>query len=333
MSQVSIAPLRLVTLQERGVRVAGRVSRPVVESETQLRALLGALSGVDAVGAEARAAKLATRSLKKSTKLVALDLAISMVDLTTLEGSDTPGRVGSLCSKARRPDPSDSDVPSVAAVCVYPDLVAHARRTLQGSSVKVASVATAFPSGRASLAVKLLDVRDAIEAGADEIDMVIDRGAYLSGRLGQVFDEIAAVKEACGVAHLKVILETAELATYDNVRRASWIAMLGGADFIKTSTGKAGQSATLPNALVMLEAVRDFAECYGAVVGVKVAGGIRTSKDALRYLVVVNETVGARWLTPDLFRFGASSLLNDLLMQRRKQRVGAYVRPDQFSGD
>jgi deoxyribose-phosphate aldolase len=330
---VSIAPLRLVTADERGVRVPASASRPVVESETQLRALLGGLSGVDAVGAEARAAKLATRSLKKSTKLAALDLAISMVDLTTLEGADTPGRVTSLCTKARRPDPSDDSVPSAAAVCVYPDLVEHAKQVLEGSSVKVASVATAFPSGRASLNVKLLDVRDALTAGADEIDMVIDRGAFLSGRIGQVFDEIVAVKANCGAAHLKVILETAELATYDNVRRASWIAMLGGADFIKTSTGKAGVSATLPNALVMLEAVRDFAEVSGELVGVKVAGGIRTSKDALRYLVLVNETVGESWLTAELFRFGASSLLNDLLMQHRKQRTGAYVRPDEFSGD
>ena len=330
---MSIAPLRLVTADERGVRVPASASRPVVESETQLRALLGGLSGVDAVGAEARAAKLATRSLKKSTKLAALDLAISMVDLTTLEGADTPGRVTSLCSKARRPDPSDDSVPSAAAVCVYPDLVEHAKHVLEGSSVKVASVATAFPSGRASLNVKLLDVRDAVSAGADEIDMVIDRGAFLSGRIGQVFDEIVAVKANCGAAHLKVILETSELATYDNVRRASWIAMLGGADFIKTSTGKAGVSATLRNALVMLEAVRDFAEVSGDLVGVKVAGGIRTSKDALRYLVLVNETVGESWLTADLFRFGASSLLNDLLMQHRKQRTGAYVRPDEFSGD
>jgi deoxyribose-phosphate aldolase len=330
---VSIAPLRLVTADERGVRVPAGASRPVVESESQLRALLGGLSGVDAVGTEARAAKLATRSLKKSTKLAALDLAISMVDLTTLEGADTPGRVTSLCTKARRPDPSDASVPSAAAVCVYPDLVEHAKQVLEGSSVKVASVATAFPSGRASLNVKLLDVRDAVGAGADEIDMVIDRGAFLSGRLGHVFDEIVAVKANCGAAHLKVILETSELATYDNVRRASWIAMLAGADFIKTSTGKAGVSATLPNALVMLEAVRDFAEVSGELVGVKVAGGIRTSKDALRYLVVVNETVGESWLSADRFRFGASSLLNDLLMQRRKQRTGAYVRPDEFSGD
>jgi deoxyribose-phosphate aldolase len=260
-------------------------------------------------------------------------MAISMVDLTTLEGADTPGRVTSLCTKAMRPNPRDPSVPSVAAVCVYPDLVAHARSVLGTSSVAVASVATAFPSGRASLKVKLMDVADAVSAGADEIDMVIDRGAFLSGRIGQVFDEVVAVKAACGSAHLKVILETGELVTYDNVRRASWIAMLGGADFIKTSTGKVGVNATLPVALVMLEAVRDFAETAGRIVGVKVAGGIRTSKDAIRYLVVVNETVGSTWLTPSLFRFGASSLLNDLLMQRLKQSRGAYVRPDEFSGD
>jgi deoxyribose-phosphate aldolase len=310
---------------------AGHV--PAVESEAQLRALLTSLSGVDAVGAESRAAKLATRSIKKSSKLVAIDLAIAMVDLTTLEGADTEGRVTSLCTKALRPDPLDPTVPAVAAVCVYPDLVAHARSVLGRSSVHVASVAAAFPSGRASLHVKLLDVREAVAAGADEIDMVIDRGAFLSGRLGQVFDEIVAVKEACGTSHLKVILETGELVTYDNVRRASWLAMLGGADFIKTSTGKVTVSATSPVALVMLEAVRDFAESTGQVVGVKVAGGIRTTKDAIRYLVLVNETVGSSWLSPDRFRFGASSLLNDLLMQRSKQHHGAYVRPDEFSGD
>jgi deoxyribose-phosphate aldolase len=268
--------LRLVTEQDHGVRVAETNSMARIESEAQLTAILMSLSGVDAVGAEARAAKLATRSIKRSTKLAAIDLAISMVDLTTLEGADTPGRVTSLCTKAMRPDASDESVPSVAAVCVYPDLVAHARSVLGTSSVRVASVATAFPSGRASLNVKLLDVRDAVAAGAHEIDMVIDRGAFLSGRLGQVFDEVVAVKEACGSAHLKVILETGELVTYDNVRRASWLAMLGGADFIKTSTGKLAVSATLPVALVMLEAVRDFAESSGRLVGVKVAGGIRT---------------------------------------------------------
>jgi deoxyribose-phosphate aldolase len=306
---------------------------PAVESEAQLRALLASLSGVDAVGAESRVANLATRSIKKSTKGTALDLAISMVDLTTLEGADSPGRIVSLCTKAMRPDPGNPSVPSVAAVCVYPDLVAQARAVLGDSPVKVAAVATAFPSGRASLKVKLADVADALDAGADEIDMVIDRGAFLSGRIGQVFDEIIAVKEACDGAHLKVILETGELATYDNVRRASWLAMLAGADFIKTSTGKVAVSATPPVALVMLEAVRDFAESTGHLVGVKVAGGIRNSKDAIRYLVLVNETAGSSWLTPDLFRFGASSLLNDLLMQRLKQQRGAYVRPDEFSGD
>ncbi len=305
----------------------------MVESESQLRALLAGLSGVDAAGAEARAAKLATRSLKKSTKLAALDLAISMVDLTTLEGADTPGRVRSLCAKAAHPDASDPAVPHAAAVCVYGDLVGVAREALGSSPVKVAAVATAFPSGRASMNVKLLDVREALAAGADEIDMVIDRGAFLSGRVGQVFDEIVAVKELCGPVHLKVILETGELVTYDNTRKASWIVMLAGADFIKTSTGKASVSSTLPAALVMLEAVRDFAEMTGRLVGVKVAGGIRNSKDALRYLVVVNETAGSTWLTPDLFRLGASSLLNDLLMQRLKQRTGLYVRADEFSAD
>jgi deoxyribose-phosphate aldolase len=330
---VSTAPLRLVTPDDRSVHVPVTASLPVVESEAQLRGLLGALSGVDAVGVEARAAKLATRSLKTSTKMAALDLAISMVDLTTLEGADTPGRVTSLCAKAAHPDAGHDDVPSVAAVCVYPDLVAHARTVLGTSPVKVAAVATAFPSGRASMKVKLLDVREALDAGADEIDMVIDRGAFLSGRLGQVYDEVLAVKDVCGTTHLKVILEVGELKTYDNVRRASWLSMLAGADFIKTSTGKVGVSATLPMALVMLEAARDFAESSGHLVGVKVAGGIRSAKDALRYLVVVNETAGSSWLTPDRFRFGASSLLNDLLMQRLKQQRGAYVRPDEFSGD
>ncbi len=309
------------------------ISVPSFDGEAELRRFVTALAGVDAVGVASRVAKLATRSLKKSTKSAAIDLAISMVDLTTLEGADTPGRVTSLCVKAMRPDPRDLSVPSVAAVCVYPDLVAHARSVLGDASVSVASVATAFPSGRASRQVKVLDVRDALSAGADEIDMVIDRGAFLAGHWGQVFDEIVAVKAECGDVHLKVILETGELVTYDHVKRASWIAMLAGADFIKTSTGKVGVNATLPVALVMLEAARDFAEQTGRVVGVKVAGGIRSTKDALKYLVVVNETAGATWLTPQCFRFGASSLLNDLLMQRLKQRTGAYVRPDEFSGD
>jgi deoxyribose-phosphate aldolase len=330
---VSTAPLRLVTPEDHSVIIQTSSQVPRIESETQLRSILATLSGVDSVGAEARVAKLATRSIKKSTKMAALDLAISMVDLTTLEGADTPGKVTSLCTKAMRPSPMDLSVPSVAAVCVYPDLVAHARSVLKGSSVAVAAVATSFPSGRASLNVKLMDVREAVANGADEIDMVIDRGAFLSGRIGQVYEEIVAVKQVCGNAHLKVILETGELVTYDNVRKASWIAMLAGADFIKTSTGKVPVAATQPVALVMLEAVRDFAETTGQIVGVKVAGGIRTAKDAIRYLVIVNETVGSTWMTPDLFRFGASSLLNDLLMQRLKQQRGAYIRPDEFSGD
>jgi deoxyribose-phosphate aldolase len=261
---------------------------------------LHGLPGVDQVGAEARAASLATRSIKKAAKMAALDLAVRMVDLTTLEGADTPGKVRGLCVKAMRPDPGDTAVPSVAAVCVYPDLVAGAKAELSGSSVAVASVATAFPSGRASLAVKLADVADAVAAGADEIDMVIDRGAFLAGRYGQVYEEVRAVKEACGAAHLKVILETGELATLDNVSRAS---------------------------------VRDFEHASGRRVGVKVAGGIRTAKDAIRYLVLVNETAGPAWLTPDLFRIGASSLLNDLLMQRRKQLTGQYSGPDYFTVD
>jgi deoxyribose-phosphate aldolase len=300
-------------------------------SESDLRRFLHGLPGVDQVGAEARVASLATRSIKTSAKLWALEMAIRMIDLTTLEGADTPGKVLNLCAKGRQPDPGDETVPPVAAVCIYPDLVPVAKQALSGSPVAVASVATAFPSGRASIAVKLADVRDAVIAGADEVDMVIDRGAFLSGRYGLVLDEVRAVKEACGSAHLKVILETGELVTYDNVRRASYLAMVGGADFIKTSTGKVTPAATLPVALVMLEAVRDFAELSGSLVGVKVAGGIRNAKDAIRYLVVVNETVGGEWLDPRLFRFGASSLLNDLLMQRSKQLTGAYAGREDFS--
>jgi len=298
-----------------------------------LRDVLVGLAGVDAVGLEARVAKLGTRSLKSDTKRRAIDLAISMVDLTTLEGADTPSRVRALCAKAWRPDQSDSTTPSVAAVCVYPDLVAVAKEALRDAPVLVASVATAFPSGRSSRRVKLADVADAVSAGADEIDMVIDRGAFLSGRYDAVFEEIVAVKEVCGAAHLKVILETGELVTYDNIKKASWLAMLAGADFIKTSTGKVGVNSTLPTALVMLEAVRDYAAQTGTVVGVKVAGGIRTTKDALKYLVLVDETAGSTWLHPNTFRFGASALLNDLLLQRRKQHTGTYGRPDVFSGD
>jgi len=301
--------------------------------DSSLRRFLHGLPGVDQVGAEARAATLATRSIKTTAKAWAIDTAISMVDLTTLEGADTPGKVRSLCSKAMRPDPSDASVPAAAAVCVYPDLVETAVTALKGSKVAVASVATAFPSGRASLATKLVDVAEAVAAGADEIDMVIDRGAFLSGRYGQVYDEIVAVKEACGTAHLKVILETGELATLDNVRQASWLALLAGGDFIKTSTGKVNPAARPPVALVMLQAVRDFAARTGQVRGVKLAGGIRSSKEAVRYLVMVNEVAGDRWLHPDTFRFGASSLLNDLLLQRHKLRTGAYDGPDYVTLD
>ena len=307
-------------------------------SDATLRRFLHGLPGVDQVGAEARAAGLGTRSIKTDAKQHALDLAIRMVDLTTLEGQDTPGKVRALATKAMRPDPADPTCPQVAAVCVYPDMVATAKQTLGDSGVHVAAVATAFPSGRAALDIKLADTRDAVDAGADEIDMVIDRGAFLTGRYRQVFDEIVAVREACArpdgsAAHLKVIFETGELQTYDNVRRASWLAMMAGADFIKTSTGKIQPAATLPVTLVMLEAVRDFRDSTGRQVGVKPAGGIRTSKDAIKYLVMVNEITGEDWLSPDWFRFGASSLLNELLMQRTKMLTGRYSGPDYFTLD
>jgi deoxyribose-phosphate aldolase len=305
----------------------------VTVSAATLRRFLHGLPGVDQVGVEARAAGLATRSIKTTAKQFALDLAVRMIDLTTLEGQDTPGKVRALCAKGRRPDPSDPSCPPVAAICIYGDLVPVAVEALAGSGIHVAAVATAFPSGRAPLEVKLADTRAAVEAGADEIDMVIDRGAFLAGRYLDVHDEIVATKAACGDAHLKVILETGELATYDNVRRASWLAMLAGADVIKTSTGKVSPAATLPVTLVMLEAVRDFRSHTGRQVGVKAAGGIRVAKDAVRYLVVVNETCGDDWLDPDYFRFGASSLLNDLLMQRRKLSTGWYSGPDYFTLD
>lgn len=300
---------------------------------SDLRPFLHGLPGVDKVGVEARAAALATRSIKTSAKAEAIDLAIRMVDLTTLEGADTPGKVRALCAKAKRPDPADPTCPPVAAICVYPAMAGIAAESLAGSGVHLASVATAFPSGQAPLEVKLADTRDAVAAGADEIDMVISRGAFLAGDYSRVFDEIVAVKKACGRAHLKVILETGELGTYDNVRRASWLAMLAGADFIKTSTGKVAVNATLPITLVMLEAVRDFRERHGRIIGVKPAGGIKTTKDAVKYLVLINETVGDEWLTPDRFRFGASSLLNDLLMQRTKLTTGHYAGPDYFTLD
>jgi deoxyribose-phosphate aldolase len=301
--------------------------------ELPLEPRLPRIGSVDQVAVEERAATLGKRSIKREAKLWALDLAIRTIDLTTLEGADTPGKVAALCSKAVRPDPVDPSIPSVAAVCVYPNLVPVAVERLRGSGVKVASVATAFPSGQAPLDVKLAEVRDVVELGADEVDMVIDRGAFLSGRYAKVYDEIVRVKEASGDAHLKVILETGELGTYDNVRRASLLAMAAGADFIKTSTGKLPSAATLPVALVMLEAIRDVYEETGRMVGMKPAGGIRNAKQAVQHLVLVHETLGPDWLTPDLYRLGASSLLNDVLLQIRKEKTGAYQSPDYFTID
>lgn len=305
----------------------------VTRDESSLRRFLRGLPGVDPVGLEQRAAGLATRSIKKASKLAAIDLAISMIDLTTLEGADTPGKVRALAAKGRRPDPDQPDTPQVAALCIYPDMVATAVAALAGTSIGIASVATAFPTGRTSLAVRLADTRVAVQAGATEVDMVIDRGAFLAGRYGEVFDDIVAVKQECAGARLKVILETGELGTYDNVRRASWLALLAGGDFIKTSTGKIAPAATLPVTHVMLQAVRDWLEQTGRRRAVKPAGGIRTSKDAIRYLVAVNEVAGPEWLDPFFFRFGASSLLNDLLLQRRTHRLGHYSGPDYVTVD
>jgi deoxyribose-phosphate aldolase len=295
--------------------------------------LLGRVTPVDQVGVEERADSLRTRSIKKASKLWALDLAIRMMDLTTLEGRDTPGKVRALSAKAIHPQPGDPSIPSVAAICVYPSLIAEAKDALRGSTVKVASVATGFPSGQTFRELKVAETRLAVEAGADEVDMVIDRNAFLSGDYQAAFEEIVAVKAAAEPAHLKVILETGELETYDNVRRASVLAMAAGADFIKTSTGKVTPAATLPVTLVMLEAVRDFERQTGREVGVKPAGGIRTAKEAIQYLVVLYETLGPRWMRPERFRFGASSLLNDVLMQIQKERTGRYQDPDDFTID
>jgi deoxyribose-phosphate aldolase len=325
---------------ERAVRLLGGDL-----TEKALALHLDGLAGVDAVGLEQRAAGLATRSIKTSSKAWALDTIIRTCDLTTLEGADTPGKVRSLVAKAVTPDASDPTTPRVAAVCVYGDMVPYAAEALgslhgdpDAGLVSIAAVATAFPSGRASLDIKLADTREAVAAGADEIDMVIDRGAFLSGRYGLVFDQIVAVKGACrrpdgSYAHLKVILETGELVTYDTVKRASWLAILAGADFIKTSTGKVSPAATLPVTLLMLEVIRDWHRLTGEKVGMKPAGGIRSSKDAVRYLVTVAETVGEEWLTPHLWRFGASSLVNDVLLQRQKLRTGHYSGPDYVTVD
>jgi deoxyribose-phosphate aldolase len=301
--------------------------------ELPLEPRLPRIGSVDQVAVEARAIDLSRRSIKREAKLFALDLAVRMMDLTTLEGSDTPGKVAALTSKAIRPDPADTGIPSVAAVCVYPNLVPTARERVGDSGVKVASVATAFPSGQSPTDIKVAEARRAVELGADEVDMVIDRGSFLAGRYAKVYDEIVQVKEAVADKHLKVILETGELGTYDNVRRASLLAIAAGADFIKTSTGKLSTSATLPVTLVMLEAIRDVYEETGRRVGMKPAGGIRNAKQAVQTLVLVHETLGVDWLTPNLFRFGASSLLNDVLMQIRKEKSGRYQSPDYFTID
>ncbi|GAB3604241.1 deoxyribose-phosphate aldolase [Microbacterium aureliae] len=330
----------LQTLPERAVDLLG--GQP---DDTTLRRYLHGLPGVDAVGLAQRAADLGTRSIKTSSKAWALDTIIRLIDLTTLEGADTAGKVRSLVAKALVPDAADPTCPRVAAVCVYGDMVPHAIEALgeahgdpDDGGVSVAAVATAFPSGRASLAIKLADTAEAVAAGADEIDMVIDRGAFLSGRYGAVFDQIAQVKQACrredgSYASLKVILETGELATYDNIKRASWLAILAGGDFIKTSTGKVQPAATLPTTLLMLEVVRDWYRATGERIGVKPAGGIRTSKDAIKYLVTVAEIAGEEWLQPHLFRFGASSLLNDVLRQRQKVSSGHYTGTDYVTID
>jgi deoxyribose-phosphate aldolase len=306
-------------------------------SLASIKGFLKTLSPVDQVGADARAAMLATRSIKTASKKWAIDMAISMIDLTTLEGSDTDGKVKAICNKAIRPDPTDPTVPHVGAICVYNDMVATARKHLDesgGHDIPVAAVSTAFPSGRASLEVKERDTKDAIADVATEIDMVIDRGAFLSGDLEKVYSEIVYIKSLCGdKAHLKVILETGELVTYDNVRKASFLAMAAGADFIKTSTGKVAPAATAPVVLVMLEAVRDFYQMTGVRIGVKPAGGIRTTKDAIKQLVLVKETAGDEWLNPELFRIGASALLNDLLMQRQKLTSGHYGGPNYVTLD
>lgn len=344
---VSISITDTATPSERathGIIPTERSRAHGVTDAQSLRGFLQNLPAVDAIGLEARAGVIATRSIKNESKRAALDTIIRLVDLTTLEGADTPGKVRSLVAKAMVPDAADASTPRVAAVCVYPDMVEHAVRALGSAigdgetGISVASVATAFPSGRSSIEIKLADTRLAVDHGATEIDMVIDRGAFLAGDLETVFNQIVLVREACTRAdgthaHLKVILETGELRTYDNIKRASWLAILASADFIKTSTGKVQPAATLPTTVLMLEVVRDWFHLTGERIGVKPAGGIRQSKDAIRYLVAVAEVAGEEWLTPHLFRFGASSLLNDVLLQRQKMTTGRYSGPDYVTVD
>jgi len=288
---------------------------------------------VDETGVKERASSLAGRSIKNESKLQAIKMAVSMIDLTTLEGKDSKGKVHAMCRKAVKPLENDDFVPHVAAVCVYPSMIKYAKEIVSGTGVKVASVASSFPAGQSPLKIRLDEVKKAVSEGADEVDMVISRGEFLSGKYEYTFKEISNIKQACGDVHLKVILETCELETYDNVRKASFIAMMAGADFIKTSTGKVQPAATLPVTLVMLEAIRDFYWKTGKIIGMKPAGGIRNTKEAISFLVLVKETLGDKWLTPDLFRFGASSLLNDLLMQYKKQKSGVYQSPVYFTND
>ena len=342
---ISIAESATFTEQATGGIIATERSLAQgVTDSSSLRGFLSRLSTVDAVGLEGRAGWIASRSIKNESKRAALDTIIRLIDLTTLEGADTPGKVRSLVAKALIPDPHDSTTPRVAAVCVYPDMVGHAVRALGANigdgvtGVSVASVATAFPSGRSTIDIKIADTRYAVAEGAGEIDMVIDRGAFLAGDFDTVFNQIVQVREACNRAdgthaHLKVILETGELRTYDNIKHASWLAILAGADFIKTSTGKVQPAATLPTTVLMLEVVRDWFALTGERIGVKPAGGIRQSKDAIRYLVAVAEVAGEEWLHPHMFRFGASSLLNDVLIQRQKMTTGHYSGPDYVTVD
>ena len=316
---------------------AAEIDRPrpglALSAPKDARRLLARVPAVDAVGLEERAASLGKRSIKRDSKLWALDLAIRCMDLTTLEGVDTVGKVVAMCAKAVRPNPVDPSIPPVAAVCLYPHLIPVALGQLEGTSVKVASVAGSFPAGLGPLDARLTEIREVVAIGAHEVDIVLNRSSFLGGQYAQCFEELAAAREAAGDAHLKVIIEAGELGSYDRIRQASVLAMAAGADFIKTSTGKIGVNATLPNALCMMEAARDFFHETGHRVGVKVAGGVRASKQAAQYLVLVYETLGPDWMTPDLFRIGASTLLNDVLMQIDKERTGRYQGPDYYTID
>jgi deoxyribose-phosphate aldolase len=321
------------SIVSQAAEISRRGAAEPVATPREAARIVARAAAVDAVGLEARAAALATRSIKREAKIWGLELAIRCMDLTTLEGTDTAGKVVAMCAKAVRPDPLRPGGPSVAAVCLYPQLVPVAVEQLRGSGVAVASVAGGFPSGLGPLDARLHEIRTVAEAGADEIDIVLNRSLFLGGRYAEAFEELVAAREAAGAAHLKVILETGELGSYDRVRQASMLAMAAGADFIKTSTGKIAVNATLPVALCMLEAVREFHDQTGRTVGVKVAGGVRRAKQSLQHLVLVHETLGPAHMTPEHFRIGASSLLNDVLMQLEKERTGHYSGPDYFTND